>query len=138
MAAQGGLGYRVCRDIAKSEEHLAAPSADIAYSELKVFERSGVEGFSKKLGHSGEIEVELVPLVTSSFTYSSRTKSSRTDPSLFQESELYRSAQKNAQTKAHLEQIIASLIQLTNEIPDPEPNGYSPSSFSRKSTRKGK
>lgn len=138
MAAQGGLGYRVYRDIAKSEEHLAAPSADIAYSELKVFERSGVEGFSKKLGHSGEIEVELVPLVTSSFTYSSRTKSSRTDPSLFQESELYRSAQKNAQTKAHLEQIIASLIQLTNEIPDPEPNGYSPSSFSRKSTRKGK
>lgn len=117
MAAQSGLGYRIYRDIARTEEHLSEPTGDIAFEELKALARIGIESFSKKFGHTNEIEVELIPLVTSSFTYFS--KNSKTQRSeVYQQEDMYQTTKKYAPHKAQLEQVISSLMQIARDLPD--------------------
>lgn len=68
----GGLGSRLIRDLDLRESFKDGPVGDISLSELRVLARAGLEGVSKKLGHSNEIEVEIIPLVTCSFRFQSR------------------------------------------------------------------
>lgn len=120
MEAQNGLGFRVYRDIAKTEEHLSQPTADVAYEELKAIERSGIESFSRKFGHTNEVEVELIPLVTSSFTlYSKQVKNPRYEGSQqsFAEADYYQSNRRSASPRVQLEQVISSLMQIAKELP---------------------
>ncbi len=133
MAAQSGLGYRIYRDIAKTEEHLSEPVGDIAYEELKALERIGVESFAKKFGHTNEVEVELVPLVTSSFTYYSKQSKTLRNES-YQQDDMYQTTKKYPPTKAQLEQVISSLLQIARELPDGD--DYYSSSQYRKNTKK--
>jgi hypothetical protein len=79
LSTQNGVGHRVLRDIAREEKRMSRPSADIAYSELKALERLGLESMARKFGHVGEVEVELVPFVTSSFSYHPKGTRPRSD-----------------------------------------------------------
>ena len=136
MSGQGGLGYRIHRDIAKTEEYTSEPLADVAFNELKAMERSGMEGFARKFGHTNEIEVELIPSVTSSFTfYSKNSKSLRNDPlpSLFSENELGHVSKLNP-AKTQLEQVIFTLMNIVRDLPDDD-KAYPPAP-SRKTTKK--
>jgi hypothetical protein len=72
LAAQSGLGLRIFRDISKIEERISAPSSDVAYQELRTIAKIGIESVARRVGHSGEIEVELIPLVTASFMFPTR------------------------------------------------------------------
>lgn len=132
MAAQSGLGYRIYRDIARTEEHLSEPVGDIAYEELKALERIGVESFAKKFGHTNEVEVELVPLVTSSFTYYSKQSKTQRNES-YKQDEMYQTTKKYPPTKAQLEQVISSLLQIARELPDGDDDS---SSQYRKNTKR--
>lgn len=130
LATQSGLGVRLLRDIARVEEHLSRPVADLAYAELKALERLGVESVARKFGHAGEVEVELVPLVTSSFTYHSKGSRSRAEPygqQLPMETDGYGVQRSESTTKARMAQILSALTQLVQELPDavddPAPSG---------------
>lgn len=121
LAAQGGLGYRVYRDIAQGEDRLSPPTADIGFEELKALERIGLDSFSKKFGHVAEVEVELIPLVISSFSYGSRqARASRQEFSAqaHYENDHYAAAKIGYAYRAKLEQAIGLLSQLASEIPD--------------------
>ncbi|WP_434077644.1 hypothetical protein [Pseudomonas aeruginosa] len=133
MAAQSGLGYRIYRDIARTEEPLSAPTGDIAFEELKALERIGIESFAKKFGHANEVEVELIPLVTSSFTYLSKQSKTQRNES-YQQDDMYQSTKKYFPHKAQLEQVISSLLQIARELPDSD--DYYASSQYRKTTKK--
>lgn len=69
LGFNGGLGSRLLRDVYRVESLLDGPVADISLRELRVLARAGLEGIAKRLGHSNEIEVEVVPLVTCSFRF---------------------------------------------------------------------
>lgn len=73
MNGQSGLGFRVARDISSVEEHMQSPRSDVSYRELMSVRRLGVESLSRKFSHTGEIQVELLPLVTSSFAFQNRS-----------------------------------------------------------------
>lgn len=136
MAGQGGLGYRILRDIAKNEEFFSEPLADIAFGELKAMERSGIEGFARKFGHTNEIEVELIPSVTSSFTfYSKGSKNARSDSTypLLSENELNHASKLNL-PKTQLEQVIFTLMNIVRELPDDD--RPFPSTSGKKTTKK--
>lgn len=133
MAAQSGLGYRIHRDIARTEEYLSEPTGDIAYEELKALERIGIESFSKKFGHTNEVEVELIPLVTSSFTYYSKQSKIQRHES-YPQDDMYQAKKKYPPTKAQLEQVISSLLQIARELPDGD--DYYASNQYRKTTKK--
>lgn len=79
LAIQNGLGHRILRDVTVLENLTSRPVADVAFSELKALERLGPDALLRKLGHTSEIEVELVPYVTASFTYPSRLARSRNE-----------------------------------------------------------
>ena len=80
LSAQSGLGFKIYRGLTSVDNLLSAPSADISYEELKIFERTGLEGVVRNFGHQNEVIVELVPGVSSSFSYGSRqTRGSRSD-----------------------------------------------------------
>ena len=68
MTGLPGVGQRVLRELAAISDPVSRPSADIAFTELRVLERVGIETMALRFGHVGEVEVELVPGVTSSFT----------------------------------------------------------------------
>ncbi|WP_198120342.1 hypothetical protein [Massilia rhizosphaerae] len=69
LGFNGGLGSRLLRDVNRIESLLDGPVGDISLRELRVLARAGLEGISKRLGHSNEIEVEVIPLVTCSFRF---------------------------------------------------------------------
>lgn len=137
LGAQGGLGYRVYRDISFKEDYLSAPIADIGFDELKILERSGIDSFSKNLGHQGEVVVELLPTITSSFTYSSRqSKNARQEvvqPGLL-ENDPYLSSRVNPAYRDKVDQAINVLSQLSRELGELE-DGY-PSPVYRRGLRK--
>lgn len=80
LQLQNGLGSRVLRDIERVEDHFSPPTADIAYKELQAISRLGIESIARKFGHTGEIEVEIVPLVTTSFSYHGRVSKASKEP----------------------------------------------------------
>jgi hypothetical protein len=69
LGFSGGLGSRLQRDINRRERFKDGPIADISLRELRILARAGLEPISKRLGHSNEIEVEVIPLVTCSFRF---------------------------------------------------------------------
>ncbi|WP_350616237.1 hypothetical protein [Pseudomonas sp. HY7a-MNA-CIBAN-0227] len=138
MAALGGLGYKIYRDIACVEDQLSSPTSDISYEELKALERSGIESLAKKFGHVGVVEVELLPLVTSSFSYGlKQAKVSRNEAAsqASEENDRYGSSRISYAHKLKLEQAIVMLSQLANELPSGGDDMYG-SSSSRRSTKR--
>lgn len=119
LGGMGGLGLRVLRDISKTEEHIGRPTADIAYAELKALERVGIDSLGRKFGHLGEVEVELVPLVTSSFSFLSRAArvrhESATQLPLEQDAH---SGRREQSTKARLRQAMSLMSDILRDLPD--------------------
>lgn len=140
----GGLGMRVLRDISAIEVPLGRPLADLAFSELKALERVGIETLGRKFGHLGEVEVELIPLVTSSFSVHSRSSKTRNEPaqqlSLEPES---RPGRLDPTINAKLRDVISNLSELLLQLPESEPGEassskrYLPQSKRPKSSRGG-
>ncbi|WP_157771924.1 hypothetical protein [Ralstonia solanacearum] len=131
LANQAGFGFRVLRDISKVEEATARPTADIAFGELKTLERVGVESISRKLGHAGEVEVELVPFVTSSFTYQAKAQRSRLEQQqLSFDADEATSADSQQQvpvvTKERVVELVSELAALIRELPEPGVGGVQP------------
>lgn len=133
MAAQSGLGYRVYRDISRTEAHLSEPIGDIAFEELKALERIGIDTFAKKFGHTNEVEVELIPLVTSSFTYYSKHSRYQRNEG-YQQDDMYQTTKNYTPHKAQLEQVISSLMQIARDLPGGD--DYYGTAKYRKSTKK--
>jgi hypothetical protein len=69
LAAYSGLGRRLSRDVRKLENLHEAPKADISFEEFKVLSRFNLDDFSRKISHSNEIEIEIVPLLTATFRF---------------------------------------------------------------------
>lgn len=119
MSGNGGLGIRVLRDMSKIDDQMARPTADIAFTELKLLERLGIDNLSRKFGHIGEIEVELIPLVTSSFSYHSRSLKTRHEPEPQQLSiDIESNPLRENSTKALLGQAVALMAELVRKLPD--------------------
>lgn len=72
MRGWESMPIRLLRDINNHESFDAAPRADISLSELELVSKFPNDLLSKKLGQPNEIQVEIVPLVTAPFRYSSR------------------------------------------------------------------
>lgn len=126
---QNGLGRRVLRDILRVEEQMSRPSADIALVELAAIARIGTDALSRRLGHLGEIEIELAPHVSSSFTFQTRTDRSRPSiqPAGFDQEQLFTS-DKRKSVRERLEQMAAALSQLALEVKDEDGSSNAPSS----------
>ena len=115
---------RVLRDISAVEGHLGRPRADLAFSELKALERVGIDALGRKFGHLGEVEVELIPLVTSSFSVHSRSSKARNDKA--QQLPLEAEARpygKDLTARAKLREVIADLSELLLEMPESNSEG---------------
>jgi hypothetical protein len=131
MAGQRGLGLRILRDITNVPMITSRPTADVAYSELRVLERAGLDNLARKLGHASEIEVEIIPFVTCSFTFQSRSARGRGDSyvqspqmQLFDgPDEGYRP---DVSTKVRIKALLSSLSQLVQELPDQNDESKSP------------
>ncbi|MCB8747800.1 hypothetical protein LHU53_12890 [Rhodoferax sp. U2-2l] len=74
LSLHGGLGFRLMRDLLRVEEKLAPPIADISYTELKIVARAGLDAMAGRIGHASELQVEIVPYVSTSFTFQSRNR----------------------------------------------------------------
>jgi hypothetical protein len=121
MAGLGGLGYKIYRDIASLEDQLSPPTSDICYEELKALERSGIGSVSKKFGQVGVVEVELLPMVTASFSYGLKQPPVSRYDTGYQEAserERYQTPGISLAHKHKLEQAIDILSQLANGSPD--------------------
>jgi len=118
-----GLGFRILRDLQLRESELASPTADISFTELKLLSRVGIDSVTSKIGHANELQVELIPFTTSTFTFQNRNKSRWSEDQLpsddaIQASEILQIL------KTRLTRISAELSQLTREVPtinDPNP-----------------
>ncbi|GLC95340.1 hypothetical protein Tamer19_47490 [Cupriavidus sp. TA19] len=121
LSGQGGFGVRLLRDMARAEGHIDRPSADLAYRELKALERIGIDAVSRRLGHVGEIEVELLPFVTSSFTYQAKAGRPRVEQHQlsFEADQPTLPAAAEISTKARISQLLSNLSALVQELPDP-------------------
>ena len=117
----GGLGLRVIRDVSRVEEPVGRPMADIAFSEVKALERVGIDVLGRKFGHLGEVEVELIPFVTSSFSFHARSARARNDVQaqlpLEEEAPIGRG---EPSAKAKLRQAVAYLNDVLRDLPDSE------------------
>jgi hypothetical protein len=69
LNAFGGLGRRIARDVRDCESIEQSPRADIALDELRILARSNIDDLAAKIGHSNEIEVELLPTVSATFRF---------------------------------------------------------------------
>lgn len=125
LSGNGGVGLRVLRDVARIDGYLARPNSDIAYAELKALERVGIDGLARKFGHLGEVEVELVPLVTSSFSFQTRLSRERAER---ERGELgfefdHNAGRRELPTKARLQKALAAISDLVRELPDKDDSG---------------
>ena len=119
LSGLGGLGLRVIRDVSRVEEPVGRPTADIAFSEIKALERVGIDVLGRKFGHLGEVEVELIPFVTSSFSFHARSARARNDVQAqlpLEEEAPY--GRGEASTKAKLRQAVAYLNEVLRDLPD--------------------
>lgn len=129
MSAEQSLGLRLLRDVEQMEDQVARPTADIAFAELKALERVGIVGIARKLGHVGEVKVELVPYVTSSFTYGARSARGRdVTPQLPLDTDHDLSPRTELPVKARMNQLLGQLLALVNEVPDRQQEQQPPSS----------
>jgi len=122
-----GVGQRVLRELMAIPDPTARPSADIAFAELRVLERAGIETMARRFGHVGEVEVELVPGVATIFSLHGRNRGRAEPEQLPLEPE-----QPSASPKARLEQIINLMIETVRDMPSdqtPTPD-YSKKAYS--------
>lgn len=76
VSGQGGQGARLLRLAGRPFELTNSPQCDISHTELRVLIRAGLDQLARKLEHSGEMIVELVPLVTCAFRFPGRANRS--------------------------------------------------------------
>jgi hypothetical protein len=67
LNAFGGLGRRIGRDMRDREALDRSPRADIGFDELRLLARANADGLMSKVGHSNEIEIELLPGISATF-----------------------------------------------------------------------
>lgn len=128
LSLHSGLGFRILRDLLRSEDKLAAPISDMSYMELKIMARSGLEGIVGMSAHASELEVELIPYVSSSFTFQhrNRPRDDERQHSFDMVPTNIRMSPREQATRLAFE-----LSQLAKDLPD-YPDDYS----SRKNTRR--
>ena len=108
-----GVGQRVLRELTATSDPISRPTADIAFAELRVLERAGIETMARRFGHVGEVEVELVPHVTSSFSLPGRNRARAEPEQLPMEAE-----QPSASPRARLQQLIGLMIDMVRDMPE--------------------
>ncbi|ASR89079.1 hypothetical protein [Alcaligenes faecalis] len=128
MSLHNGMGFRLLRDLLRSEDKIAPPISDIAYLELKIMARMGLEGIAGKVGHASELQVELIPYVSTSFTFQLRNLS-RVDEG--QQSFDMEPTDIALSPRARATRLAFELSELARDLPD-YPGDHSP----RKSTRR--
>ncbi|MER8374784.1 hypothetical protein [Mesorhizobium sp. M1406] len=69
LNAFGGLGRRIARDLRDYETLDQSPRADIGLDELRLLVRANADGLVSKVGHSNEIEIELLPGISATFRF---------------------------------------------------------------------
>lgn len=121
LSGLGGLGLRVVRDLARTEDVAGRPIADIAFSEVKALERVGIDNLGRKFGHLGEVEVELVPFVTASFSFHSRSARARNDLPSQLPLEQEPASRREESAKGRLRQVVAQLTDILRDMPESEP-----------------
>jgi len=133
LSGNGALGQRVMRDISVVEDPFSRPSSDVSFIEIKALERAGIESFTRRSGHVGELEVELLPLVKSSFTVPNRKTETRVElyvaPPQTPQRELY-SVQLSPKEKLKL--AVGNLNELIAQLPD----SFDGDSHSKKARRR--
>lgn len=115
LSLYGGLGLRLVRDLIRSEEKLEPPTADISYLELKILARGGLDSLSSKTAHASELQVEVVPYVSSTFTYQLRQKTRSGDPQYAFDVE---ATEPPISPRARASRLAAELAQLARDLPD--------------------
>lgn len=131
LSFQGGLGFRVLRDISRIEEKLSQPSADVGYVELIALGKSSVDALSAKLGHSGEVQVELVPYVTATFTFQAKNRT-RLGVNTQQQEFGLEAPESYISPRVRLTRLVADMAQLIREIPDLPIDDYASSKKPRR------
>lgn len=117
-----GVGQRVLRELTAVSDPTSRPTADIAFAELRVLERVGMETMSRRFGHVGEVEVELVPGVTSSFSLPGRNRIRAEPEQLSIEAE-----QSSATPKERLQHLIGLMLATVRDMPGDRPADPDPS-----------
>ncbi|RUW55480.1 hypothetical protein EOA32_01660 [Mesorhizobium sp. M1A.F.Ca.ET.072.01.1.1] len=69
LNAFGGLGRRIARDVRDCETLDQSPRADMGLDELRLLARANADGLVSKVGHSNEIEIELLPGISATFRF---------------------------------------------------------------------
>lgn len=72
LSTQGGIGARVMRLLSRREDPSSRPTGDVSFRELIAFSKIGMESISRRANHSNELQVEILPFVTTSFTLAPR------------------------------------------------------------------
>lgn len=138
LAGTNGVGHRLVRDLTVADDPISRPTADLAYHELKVLERAGLDVIGRKLGHLGEIEVELIPRVTSSFSFHTRIRPKNDTESQLSFDMDVDAPERVISNKARFRQLLGLMSDLVRDMPDMDvaPRGGTkrvPNSSSRRS-----
>ncbi|MFG0639854.1 hypothetical protein [Delftia sp. WSY_22] len=115
LSLYGGLGFRLARDMVQVEDKLTPPAADIAYTELRMLARGSLDSLAGKVGHSSELQVELIPYVSTSFTFQLKNRNKRSDGQQHLGVEL---TEHELSSRARLAQIARELSYIAQEFPD--------------------
>lgn len=121
LSLHSGLGFRMLRDLLRDEDKLAAPISDMSYLELKMIARSGLEGIAGVIGHASELQIELIPYVSTSFTFQLRSRS-RYDER--QQSFDMEPTNTSISPRERAKRLALELSQLAKDLPD-YPDEYS-------------
>lgn len=119
LSFNNGLGLRLLRDIESSESYFESPKADISYNELATIRNIDLSYVSNSFGHRNEVLVELVPLITSSFTLSKRSISKVHSKSIdnHKDDENFKSIAERA-FREDLKKAVNQLYRIIKSMPD--------------------
>lgn len=112
-----GLGLRIRRDLFNKCLMSDAPIADIAFNELKIVEKIGVDSLVRKLGHSNEINVEICPLLTCAFRYNVKMQKQYDYHDVQQRQQEMPMIVEKITTQQKIEMVRMLLSEISNEIP---------------------
>lgn len=112
LGFRGGLGSRILRDANQQENFIDGPIGDISLNELRILARGGLESLAKRLSHSNEIQVEVVPLVTCTFRFQ---LSQNRQHNLF-EGQPEPVEKKNTTSQIMQTESLRKIIAMTNEL----------------------
>lgn len=128
LSLYGGLGFRISRDMLQVEDKLSPPSTDIAYSELRMLARGNLESLVGRIGHLSELQVELIPYISTSFTFQTKNRIRKPDNQQSLDMEL---PEPELSTRARLAQMARELSYIANELTETRED-YFPSRRTRK------